>query len=105
MQRRSAPPSPAPRPASRHAEDPPVHAQRPLTCARYPRGIMDQVSLAASLISAQMGRVQLEIAGKMLRMQANHDQSIGNMIDAAQHNIDSLSILASNLGGNVDIGV
>jgi hypothetical protein len=66
---------------------------------------MDQVSLAASLISAQMGRVQLEIAGKMLRMQANHDQSIGNMIDAAQHNIDSLSILASNLGGNVDISV
>jgi hypothetical protein len=66
---------------------------------------MDQVSLAASLISAQMGRVQLEIAGKMLRMQANHDQSIGNMIDAAQQNIDSLSILASNLGGNVDISV
>jgi hypothetical protein len=66
---------------------------------------MDQVSLAASLISAQMGRVQLEIAGKMLRMQANHDQSIGNMIDAAQHSIDSLSVLASNLGGNVDISV
>jgi hypothetical protein len=66
---------------------------------------MDQVSLAASLISAQMGRVQLEIAGKMLRMQANHDQSIGNMIDAAEHSIDSLSVLASNLGGNVDISV
>jgi hypothetical protein len=66
---------------------------------------MDPVNLAASLISAQMSRIQLEVAGKMLRMQANHDQSIGNMIEAAQSNIDSLSVLASNLGGNVDISV
>jgi formylmethanofuran dehydrogenase subunit E len=66
---------------------------------------MDSVTLAASLISAQIGRTQLEIAGKMLRMQTNHDQSINTMIEAAQHNIDSLSVLAGNLGGNVDISV
>jgi formylmethanofuran dehydrogenase subunit E len=66
---------------------------------------MDSVTLAASLVSAQMGRTQLEIAGKMLRMQTSHDQSINTMIEAAQHNIDSLSVLAGNLGGNVDISV
>jgi hypothetical protein len=66
---------------------------------------MDPVTLASSLISAQMGRIQLEIAGAMLRMQTNHDQSINAIIETAQHNIDSLSVLGSNLGGNVDISV
>jgi hypothetical protein len=66
---------------------------------------MDPANLAASLISAQMNRVQLEVAGKMLRTQASHDQSINNMIEAAQQSINNLSVLASNLGGNVDISV
>jgi len=64
---------------------------------------MDPATLASSLISAQMGRIQLEIAGAMLRMQTNHDQSINAIIESAQQNIASLSVLGPNLGGNVDI--
>jgi hypothetical protein len=66
---------------------------------------MDPVKLASSLVSAQMNRIQLEVASKMLRIQVDQDQSINNMIEAAQQNIDSLSVLASNLGGKVDISV
>ena len=66
---------------------------------------METASLASSLISAQMNRIQLQLAGTMLRMQVDHDQSIATMVDAAQQNIDGLSVLAANLGGNVNIRV
>ena len=66
---------------------------------------MEPVTLASSLISAQMNRIQLQLAGTMLRMQVDHDQSIATMVDAAQQNIAGLSVLAANLGGNVDIRV
>jgi hypothetical protein len=66
---------------------------------------MAPASLAASLVSAQIGRMQLEIAGKMLRMEADHEQSAAATIESAQQNLDGLALLAANLGGKLDVSV
>jgi len=64
---------------------------------------MDAGSLASSLVSAQIGRLQLEIAGKMLRMEANQEQSAAATIESAQQDVDGLALLATNLGGKLDV--
>ena len=66
---------------------------------------MAPASLAASLVSAQIGRMQLEIAGKKLRMEADHEQSAAATIESAQQNLDSLALLAADLGGKLDVSV
>jgi hypothetical protein len=66
---------------------------------------MDSVSLAASLVSAQIGRLQLEIAGKMLRMEADPAQSAAATVESAQRDVNSLVLLAANLGGKLDVRV
>ena len=48
---------------------------------------MDSVSLAASRVSAQIGRLQLEIAGKMLRMEADPAQSAAATVEAARQEV------------------
>lgn len=67
--------------------------------------IMDSVSLAASLVSAQIGRVRLEMAGKMLRIQADPDLSAAAVIESAQQSINNFAMLAANLGGKLDVSV
>jgi hypothetical protein len=49
--------------------------------------------------------VQLEIAGKMLRAQANSEASVATMIEAAQQTANGLDILASSLGSRLDVSV
>jgi len=66
---------------------------------------MDSVSLAASLVSAQIGRLQLEIAGKMLRMEADPAQSAAATVEAARQEVGGLAIFAANLGGKLDMRV
>jgi VCBS repeat-containing protein len=66
---------------------------------------MAPASLAASLVSAQIGRMQLEIAGKMLRMEADHAQSAAATIESAQQNLDDLALLAADLGSKLDVSV
>jgi hypothetical protein len=71
----------------------------------YGARIMAPASLAASLVSAQIGRIQLEIAGKKLRMEADHEQSPAATIESAQLNLDGLALLAADLGGKLDVSV
>jgi len=66
---------------------------------------MDPASLASALIGAQVGRVQLAVAGKLLRMDAINEQSVVKLIDAAQQNMDRLANVAAGIGGNLDISV
>jgi hypothetical protein len=69
----------------------------------YGARIMAPASLAASLVSAQIGRMQLEIAGKMLRVEADNAQSAAATIESAQQNLDGLALLAADLGGKLDV--
>jgi hypothetical protein len=64
---------------------------------------MDDVSLASAFISATMGQAQLAVAAKLLRMNADQEQSVVKLVDAAQQNLDRLANVAASIGGNLDI--
>ena len=66
---------------------------------------MDVSSLAVALVSAQAGRLQLAVAAKMMKMNADNAASIVQVIDAAQKNLDHFANAAAGLGQNLDISV
>ena len=66
---------------------------------------MDAAALATGLASARIGQLQLAIAAKMLRMNADSAADAVKMIEAAQQNIDRLANVAAGIGGNLDVTV
>ena len=64
---------------------------------------MDPLSLATALTAAQMGRAQMALAAKMLRMNVDAAASIVQVIDAAQENIANLSNVAAGVGRNLNL--
>jgi hypothetical protein len=63
---------------------------------------MDVTAVAGAMVGAQLGRAQLAMAAKMMKMNADSAASIVQVIEAAQQN---LSQLANGLGQNIDITV
>ena len=63
---------------------------------------MDVTAVASALVGAQLGRGQLAMAAKMMKMNADSAASIVQVIEAAQQN---LSQLANGLGQNLDVTV
>ena len=66
---------------------------------------MDVSSLAAAMVGAQVGRLQLAAAAKMMKMNADSAASIVQVIEAAQKNLGQLADAAAGLGQNLDISV
>jgi hypothetical protein len=66
---------------------------------------MDVGALAAALSGAKTAQVQLAVAAKMLRMNADAAASAVKVIEAAQQNMDRLANIAAGIGGNLDISV
>ena len=64
---------------------------------------MDPTSLVSAMAGAQMSQVQIAIAAKMMRMNADAASSVVQIIDAAQQNMTSLANLAAGVGQNVNI--
>jgi hypothetical protein len=64
---------------------------------------MDPASLAAALVAAQMANVQMALAGRMARMDAQQGQSVANLITSAEQNMNRLANLAPGVGTQVDI--
>ena len=64
---------------------------------------MDPASLAAALVTAQVARVQLAVAARMARMDAQSGQSVANLISAAEQNMNRLANVAAGIGTQVDI--
>ena len=64
---------------------------------------MDPVSLATALAGAQMSGVQMALAAKMLRMNADAAASVVQILQAAQQNMQSLANVAAGVGQNVNI--
>ena len=64
---------------------------------------MDPTSIAAALAGSQMSNVQMAIAAKMLRMNADAASGIVQVLDAAQRNLASLANLAAGVGQNLNI--
>ena len=62
------------------------------------------MSLITALVGAQTGEVQLAVAARLARMNAdNSASSVANLVDAAQQSFDSLANVAAGIGTNLDI--
>jgi hypothetical protein len=66
---------------------------------------MDVTSLASAFVSAQAGKMQLAVAAKMMRMNADSQAAVAQLLETAQQNGAQLAAAASGLGGNLDISV
>jgi hypothetical protein len=66
---------------------------------------MDIGALATFFIGSQTADLQLAIAAKLLRMNAQAASSADKIIEAAQQNMDGLANLAAGVGENLDISV
>ena len=60
-------------------------------------------SLAEAFVAAQMGRVQLAVAAKLMKMNAQSAQNVADLVQAAQQNIGRLANVAAGIGSNLDI--
>ena len=63
------------------------------------------VALATAFIGAKTAELQLAVAAKMLRMNADAAASIVQVIEAAQQNMDRLADVAAGIGSNLDVTV
>jgi hypothetical protein len=64
---------------------------------------MDPTSLITALVGAQTGMVQLAVATRLERMNADQGASVAKLIDAAQRNFTSLANVASDVGTNLNV--
>jgi hypothetical protein len=64
---------------------------------------MDTASLASALVAAKMAQVQLAVATRMARMDAQTGQSVANLINSAEQNMNQLANVAAGIGTQVDI--
>lgn len=66
---------------------------------------MDVTSLAAAMVGAQAGRLQLAAAAKMMKMNFENAAAIAQVIEAGQQNLGQLANVAAGTGQNLDISV
>jgi len=66
---------------------------------------MDVSSLAAAMVGAQAGQLQMAVAAKMIKMNADSAASIAQVIDASQQNLTKAANAAAGLGQNLDMTV
>jgi hypothetical protein len=62
-------------------------------------------ALVSGLVAARAGQLQLAVAARMMRMNAENAASIVKVIEAAQDNMRQLAEAAAGLGRNLDISV
>ena len=60
-------------------------------------------SLITALLGAQAGNTRLDVAVKVMRMNADSNQAIAQLIDAAAQNAKSIANVAVGIGTNLDI--
>ncbi|HTP93626.1 MAG TPA: hypothetical protein VMJ52_17920 [Xanthobacteraceae bacterium] len=61
------------------------------------------MSLVSALMGAQTGMLQLAMATRLERMNADQGASIVKLIDAAQQSMAPLANAASGVGANLDV--
>jgi hypothetical protein len=66
---------------------------------------MDVGALATAMIGARTAQIQMAVAAKMLRMNADNAASIVQVLEAAQRNMDRLANVAAGVGANLDVSV
>jgi hypothetical protein len=64
---------------------------------------MEPASLATAIVGAQTGMLQLAVAARLERMNADEASSVVKLIDAGEQSASSLANVAAGLGANLDI--
>jgi hypothetical protein len=64
---------------------------------------MDIGPLVSALVAARVGQMQLAVAAKIAKMQADNGDAVAKLVDAADQNAGQLSAAAEGLGQAVDI--
>jgi hypothetical protein len=64
---------------------------------------MDPTSLITALMGAQTGMIQLAVAARLARMNADQGAAVVKLIDAAQQNANSLANVAAGIGTSLDV--
>ncbi|HTZ01091.1 MAG TPA: hypothetical protein VMC05_02075 [Xanthobacteraceae bacterium] len=64
---------------------------------------MNPASLASALVGAQTGMLQLAVAARLARMNADNAGSVVKLIDAATQSANSLANVGAGIGGNLDV--
>ncbi len=66
---------------------------------------MNPTSLAAAMTGAQHASVQMALAAKMLRMNADAEASVAKLLDSAQQNMQQIADAGAGRGQNLDISI
>lgn len=66
---------------------------------------MDVTALAAAYVGAQTSQVQVAAAARMMKMNADAQASVIQVIEAAQENMNTVAATAAGIGDNLDISV
>ena len=64
---------------------------------------MDVTSLVTALLGAQAGNTQLNLGADLMRMNADSDRSVVQLLGAAAQNVKSLANVAAGIGTNLNI--
>ena len=64
---------------------------------------MNPASLISALVGAQTGMLQLAVAARLERMNADNAGSVVKLIDAAQQSANALADAAGGIGANLDV--
>jgi hypothetical protein len=69
-----------------------------------------ETSLISAFFGAQVGMIQLAVAGDLARMDAadptgNNSSSIAQLADAADQSANSLANVAAGIGTNLDVAI
>lgn len=64
---------------------------------------MDVGALATAFAGAQTAQLQMAVAAKMMKMNAQAQGAVVQVLEAAQENMKAL--VAAGIGGNLDISV
>ena len=61
------------------------------------------LSLITALLGAQAGNAQLNLGADLMRMNADSDRAVVQLLDAAAPNVNSLTNVADGIGTNLNI--
>jgi hypothetical protein len=61
------------------------------------------LGLLTAIMGAQTGMVQLAVAARLARMNADQGAAVAKLVDAAQQSFDPLANVAAGIGTGLDV--
>jgi hypothetical protein len=65
---------------------------------------MDMMSMVSSILAAQAGNTQMQVATAIMKSNADAEKSaVATLLGAGEQNMSSLANVAAGIGGNLDM--